>query len=157
MTDNRKYKRAVRARMAETGEKYTQALRRIKEQQADIQEMLPKTIQHVKQEFEQTPVVPTISWVYARMIPRDAVEGVGWAAIVELQHEAAKRMAWFEGISAKRLGQAVRCDQASWTIGDDGEPIPHPADGTETWYSVRLCYEVQPEPGVDTSVTPVRQ
>lgn len=32
MTDNRRLKKAVRARMAETGENYTTALRKIKEQ-----------------------------------------------------------------------------------------------------------------------------
>lgn len=131
MTDNKKLKHAVRARMAETGEKYTQALR------------------HIRQEYENTPVVPTTPWAYASMIPRAAVESLGWAVIVEQQHDIATRAAWYEGISAKRLGQAVRCDQESWVIGDDGEPIPHPADGTETWYSVRLSYEVQPDEGVD--------
>lgn len=141
MTDNKHYKRAVRARMAETGEKYTQALRRIKEQ-----------------ELLQTPVVPTTPWDYISMIPRGIVENLGWAKVVEQQHDIATRAAWYNGISAKRLGTAVRCEQASWVIGDDGEPVPHAADGTETWYSVRLCYSVQPkDEGVDKDVDRVRQ
>lgn len=37
MTENRKLKRLVRERMVETGENYTTALRKIKEEQAQSQ------------------------------------------------------------------------------------------------------------------------
>lgn len=82
-------------------------------------------------------------WSYRTMLPAETVMQVGWEPVLHEHHEMAKVAARGQGIYPESLGEPVDITVSSWVLGEDGSYVPHPADGNEQYFGIRLAYDVE--------------